>query len=227
MNTEIKEGAAKTVIPAVPVTYPTNIFASEDILRNFASPISALMFNQKLRNENLLPLRYRVLQTQKLAASYSIIVFLFLSLIGLSFSIINLSQVSQINEKINFLRRDLGEIDAITSAYEKDMGKMQQLLPLINYVKEAQTSPDIQNALVSLNFLPMDRVHVQSIQVNNKRTSLHIQMAGIITAQNYGDMHSVFIKLLNNCNAVSGMTVISKNIDLRNGNFQIDIENKS
>ncbi|MEN6317696.1 MAG: hypothetical protein ABFD82_02925 [Syntrophaceae bacterium] len=226
MNTEIKEDIGKTVIPAVSVTYPTNIFASEEILKNFASSISALIFGQKLRNENLLPLKYRVLQVQKLIASYSIIFFVLFSLIGLSFSIINLSQISQINEKINFLRSDLGEIDAITSTYEKDMGKMQQILPLINYVKEAQTSPDIQKTLISLNFLPMDGVHVQSIQVNNKKNSLHIQMTGIITAKSYGDMHRVFIKLLNNFNAVLGMTVITKNIELKNGNFQIDIENK-
>jgi hypothetical protein len=227
INTEIKEDVGKTVIPAISVTFPTTIFASEEILKNFASPISALIFGQKIKNENLLPLKYRTLQIQKLTSFYAIIFFVLFSLIGLSLSIINLSQISQINEKINFLRRDLGEIDAIASAYEKDMGKMQQILPLINYVKEAQTSPDIQKALVSLNFLPMDGVHIQSIQVNNKKNSLHIQIAGIITAKNYGDMHRIFIKLLNNFNAVSGMTVISKNIELRNGNFQIDIENKS
>ena len=146
---------------------------------------------------------------------------------GLSYIVINLSQISQINEKINFIRKDLIEIDTVTSTYEKDMEKMQQILPLINFVKEAQSSTDMQKAFVSLNFLPMEDVHIQTIQVNNKKNSLQMQISGTITAKNYGDMYKVFIKLLNNFNTVSGMAIISKTIELKNGQFQIDVENKS
>ena len=227
MNAALKEGVAKTVIPAVPITYPTNVFASEETLKNFASPVSAVIFEQKLRNDNLLPLRYRVLYAQKRIASYAIIFFLLFSLMGLSYIVINLSQISQINEKINFIRKDLIEIDTVTSTYEKDMEKMQQILPLINFVKEAHSSPDIQKALVSLKFLPMEDVHIHTIQVNNKKNSLQMQISGMITAKNYGDMYKVFIKLLNNFNTVSGMAIISKTIELKNGQFQIDVENKS
>jgi hypothetical protein len=72
----------------------------------------------------------------------------------------------------------------------------------------------------------MENVHIQTIQLNNKNVSLLIQVSGIITAKNYGEMHRVFTKLLANFTNVSGMAVISKNIDLRNGNFQIDVENR-
>jgi hypothetical protein len=103
---------------------------------------------------------------------------------------------------------------------------MRQLLPLINFVNEAHSSPDIQHALVSLKFLPMENVHIKTIQLNNKKDSSLIHVSGIITAKNYGDMHRIFIKLLANFSNVSGMKVISKNIELRDGHFQIDVENK-
>jgi hypothetical protein len=38
-------------------------------------------------------------------------------------------------------------------------------------------------------------------------------------------MHRTFIKLLANCSSVSGLAVVSKKIELRNGYFKIDIEN--
>lgn len=227
MNAVKKEGAVKTVIPIVPITYPAGILASEDTLKNFTAPIAAIIFGQKLKSESLLPLNYRILYVQRSIASYAIILFLTLSLIGMGQIFINLSQIPKMNEKITLLRKDLTGIDAVASAYEKDADAMQQLLPLINFVNEAHAGPDLKKALVSLKFLPMENVHIKTIQLNSKKDSLLIQVTGTITAKNYGDMHRVFIQLLNNFNSVSGMAVVSKNIELRSGNFQIDAENRT
>ena len=226
MNAVKKEGGFNTIIPTVSVKHPANILASDETLTNFAAPVSAIIFGKKLRTENLLPHKYKRLYTQRSIASYAVVFFLLFSLIGLGHLLINLSEISLINEKINILRKDLSGIDAATSAYEKETEKMQHFLPLINFVNEANSSPDIQKALVSLKFLPMENVQVQTIQLNNKNVFLLIQVSGIITAKNYGEMHRVFTKLLANFTNVSGMAVISKNIDLRNGNFQIDVENR-
>lgn len=226
MNAAITEGTLNTVIPTVPVAYPTSVLASDATLKNFVAPISAIVFGQELGDANLLPLKYRRLFTQKRVASYGTVFFLLLSLIGFGLMLINLSQIFLMKEKINFLRKDLTEINAVASAYEKDTVKLQQLLPLINLINEARSSPDIQKALLSLRFLPMENVHIQTIQMNNKKDFLLIQISGSISSKNYGDLHRTFIKLLANCSSVSGLAVVSKNIELRNGHFQIDIENK-
>ena len=227
MNAFKKEGAFNTIIPMVPITYPTSVLASEETLRNFAVPVSAVIFGKQLRNDNLLPRKYVVLYTQKRITSYAVVFFLLFSLISLGHILINLSEISLINKKINLLRKDLAGIDAVTSVYENDMERMRQFLPLINFVNEAHSSPDIQQALLSLKFLPMENVHIKTIQLNNKKDSSLIQLSGNITAKNYGDMHRIFIKLLTNFSNVPGMAVISKNIELRDGHFQIDVENKS
>jgi hypothetical protein len=226
MNTIKKEGAFNTIIPTTNITYPMSVIASEETLKNFVAPVSAIMFEKQLKNDNLLPHKYAVLNTHKRIASYAIVFFLIFSLIGMGHILINLSEISVISKKINFLRKDLTGINAVTSAYEKEMESMQQILPLINFVNEAHSSPDILNALVSLKFLPMENVHIKTIQVNNKKDSLLIQLSGIITAKNYGDMHKIFAALVTNFSICPGMKVISKNIELRDGHFQIDVENK-
>jgi hypothetical protein len=227
MNAAIKDGALNTIIPTVPVAYPASVHASDDTLRNFAAPISAIVFQQKLGDANLLPLKYRTLFTQKRVASYGSVFFLLLSLIGLGLMLINVPQIFLMKEKINLLRKDLTEINAVASAYEKDTAKLRQFLPLINLINEARSSPDIQKALLSLKFLPMENVHIKTIQFNNKKDFLQIQISGNIVSKNYGDMHRTFMNLLSSCSSVSGLAVVSKNIELRNGHFQIDIENKT
>ena len=227
MNDIKKEGAFNTIIPAVPIIYPMNVLASEETLKFFTAPISAVISGKQVKNENLLPHKYGVLYTQKRIVSYAVVFFFLFSLIGMGHIFINLSEISLINNKINLLRKDLTGIDAVTSAYEKDMESMRQFLPLINFVNEAHSSPDIQKALVSLKFLPMENVHIKTIQLTNKKDSLLIQLSGIITSKNYGDMHRIFMKLLANFSNVPDMAVISKNIELKDGHFQIDVENKN
>jgi hypothetical protein len=227
MNAAIKEGALNTIIPTVPVAHPASVHASDVTLRNFAAPISAIAFQQKLGDANLLPLKYRTLFTQKRVASYGSVFFLLLSLIGLGLMLINVPQIFLMKEKINLLRKDLTEINAVVSAYEKDTAKLRQFLPLINLINDARSSPDIQKALLSLKFLPMENVHIKTIQLNNKKDFLQIQISGNIVSKNYGDMHRTFMKLLSSCSSVSGLAVVSKNIELRNGHFQIDVENKT
>ena len=227
MNAATKEGTLNTIIPTVPVAYPTSVLASDATLKDFAAPISAIAFGNELGDANLLPLIYRTLFTQKRIASYGAVFFLLLSLIGLGLMLINMSQIFLMKEKIDVLRKDLTEVDAVASAYEKDTAKLQQFLPLINLINEARSSPDIQKALLSLRFLPMENVIVQTVQLNNKKDFLLIQISGSITSKNYGDMHRTFMKLLASCSNVSGLVVVSKNIELRNGHFQIEIQNKT
>ena len=226
MNTLKKESGFNTIIPTTNITYPRTVLASEETLRNFAAPVSAVLFEKQLRNDNLLPRKYGLLYTQKRIASYAVVFFLLFSLIALGHILINLSEISLINKKINLLRKDLAGVDAVTSVYEKDMERMQQFLPLINFVNEERSSTDILQALISLKFLPMENVKIKTIQLNNKKDSLLIQVSGIIKAKNYGDMHRIFIRLHTHFSNVPGMRVISKNIELKDGHFQIDVENK-
>ena len=227
LNAVKKEGPLNTIIPTTPITYPTGVLASEETLKNFIVPICAIVFGQELKNENLLPIKYKTLYTFRSIASNASLVFLMLSLISLVHILIHFSQISMVREKITTLRKELTEINAITAAYDTNTEKMQHILPLIQFVNEAHASPDMQKALVSLKFLPMENLHIKSIQLHNRKDFLLMQLTGVIHAKNYGDMYGIFVNLLNNFHKTSGMTVVSKNIELRNGHFQIDVENRS
>ncbi|HBH87301.1 MAG TPA: hypothetical protein DDY17_06855, partial [Syntrophaceae bacterium] len=124
------------------------------------------------------------------------------------------------------LRKELTGIDAITAAYEKDTERMQQIVPLINFVNDAHATPDIRRALASLTFLPMENVHIKVIQITNRKDALLIHVTGFIDAKKYGDMHRIFVNLLTNFQNISGMAIVAKNIEIGNGHFQIDVENR-
>jgi len=216
----------QTIVPVVTISYPSNVLASQETLRNFITPLSSIIFNHDLKNDNLLPSKYRTLHLQKRMAAYSTVLFLLFSFIGLGYLLMNLREISILKKNINSLRKDVTEIESIVPAYEKDSEKLQQLTPLINLINEAHSIPDIPKTLAALKFLPLENTNIQNIQINNKKDSLQIQIAGSINAKNFGDMHKIFQELVKSFGQMPGTAVTSKSIDIRNNKFQIDIESK-
>jgi hypothetical protein len=222
-----EETKGNTVIPVVQVEYPEKIAIPEETFRDFITPLSSIIFSDILRNDNLLPKTYKVLYIQRFAVVYSSVFFLLFAFIGMSYLIINLTEIFSLQGKIETLRKELTGADSIIAAYDKSSAGLHQILPLINLINEARSAPDIQKAIVALNFLPMDDIDIQNIQINNKKDSLQLQISGKIHAQNLGNMHGKFQKLLNNFDKVSSMMILTRSLDLKNGQFQVDIEQKT
>ena len=216
----------KTIIPIMAMSYPENIAAPEETLKQFITPLSAIIFKQNLTNDNLLPPKYRMLNIQKSMTTYSIVLMLCLSFIGLSYLLINLTQVPSLKKMILAKRTTLTEIASIVSSHEKDSEKLQHLAPLIAVINETHSTPDIQKTLAALTFLPMKNVNIKSIQINNKKDSLQVQISGSITAENFGKMHETFLGIVKSFDRIPGMAVTSQNIDIKDSSFQIDIESK-
>jgi hypothetical protein len=226
LNSQIKEDQGKTAIPAVRVTSHEKVMLPEEEFQNFIIPIAAVIFSDILKNDNLLPKKYKMLYVQRFAVSYSILFFLLFSLIGLSYFIINLSDISSLRGKIELLRKELVGTESVVAGYDKNSAELQRILPLINLINDARSGVDNQKALARLNFLPMESIDIQSIQLNNKKDSLQIQISGNIHANNLGNMHHTFQKLLNSFDKDAGTAVLSRSLDLKSGQFQIEIENK-
>jgi len=226
MNSAIKEDKGSTVIPVVRITSHDSVMIREEAFQDFIVPLSAIIFGNILKNDNLLPKKYKVLYMQRYAVAYSILFFLLFSLIGLSYFMINLSDISSLREKIESLRKELVGTESVVAGYDKNSAQLQQILPLINLINDARSGPDVEKALSSLNFLPIETIDIQTILLNSKKDSLQIQLSGNIHANNLGNMHHTFQKLLNSFNKDAGMVVLSRDLDLKNGQFQIEIENK-
>jgi hypothetical protein len=226
LNSSITEDQGGTVIPVVRVTPHDSVTVPEETFQNYITPLSAIIFGNVLKNDNLLPKKYQVLYMQRFAVAYSILFFLLFSVIGFSYFMINLSDISSLHEKIESLRKQLVGTETVVAGYDKNAAELQQILPLINLINEVRSGPDIAKSLLNLNFLPMETVDIQSIVLNNKKDSLQIQVSGNIHANNLGNMHLTFQKLLNSFNKDSNMVVLSRNLDLKSGQFQIEMENK-
>jgi hypothetical protein len=219
-------GPLKTIVPITTISYPANVSAPEETLRKFITPLSAIIFKQNLKKDSLLPQKYRMLNIQKSMTVYSIGLILLISFVGLSYLLINLIQVPSLKKMILAKRTTLTEIESVVSSYEKDSEKLQQLAPLISVINEVRSAPDIQKTLAAFTFLPMKNVNIKSIQINNKKDSVQVQISGSITAENFGEMYKTFQEIVNSFNQISGVAVNSKNIEIKDSSFQIDIESK-
>jgi hypothetical protein len=226
VNSVIPEDRGGTVIPVARVMSHDSLEVPEETFQNYITPLSAIVFGNVLKNDNLLPKKYKVLYRQRFAVAHSILFFLLFSVIGFSYFMINLSDISSLYEKIELLRKQLVGTESVVAGYDKNSAQLQQILPLINLINEARSGPDVAKALLNLNFLPMEAVDIQSILLNNKKDSQQIQVSGIIHANSLGNMHQTFQKLLNRFSKDANMVILSRNLDLKNGQFQIEIENK-
>lgn len=227
LNSAIEEDQCNAVIPAVRLTSHEKVMLPEEEFQNFNMPLSAIIFSDILKNDNMLPKKYKMLYVQRFAVSYSILFFLLFSLIGLSYFLINLSDISSLRGKIELLRKELVGIESVSAGYDKNSAELQRILPLINLINDARSRVDIKKALTRLNFLPMGTIDIQSIQINNKKDSLQMQISGNIHSTNFGNMHHTFQKLLDSFNKDAGMVTLSRNLDLKSGQFQIEIESKA
>ncbi len=216
----------KTIVPIMTIDYPEDVSIPEETRREFITPLSAILFQENLKENNLLPQKYRMLNIQKSMTVYSIVLMLLFSFVGLTYLLINLVQVPSLKQMIQEKRTTLTEIGSVVSSYEKDSEKLQKLVPLISAINEARSTPDIQKTLAAFTFFPMKNVTIKSIQINNKKDSLQLQVSGNIAAENFGEMHAIFQQIVKSFVQVPGLTVTSKNIEIRDSGFQIDIESK-
>ncbi|MFH1081047.1 MAG: hypothetical protein V1766_12460 [Pseudomonadota bacterium] len=215
-----------TVIPVIGIGPPAGLAVPDETYRDNMAPLAAILFSDRLKDDSLLPHGYRVLYIQRYAVAYAILFFLLFSLIGLSYLTMNLTEVLLQKEKINRLRKDISGAETIISAYDKNSAGLQMIIPLIQFINEVRSGPDMQKTLTSLDFLPMEGIDIQSVQLNNKKDVLQLQLSGKIDSKNYRDMHNMLQQLLNRINKDAGMVILSRNLELKNGQFQIEAEAK-
>jgi len=213
-------------IPTIAITHHEKMDIPEQTFREFITPLSVVLFDNVLKNDNIIPRKYRVLYAQRFAVANISIFFLLFSFIAAGYLIINLSEISSLNGKIALLRKDLAGTESVVTAYDKSSESLQQILPLINIISDARSGADIKKSLMSLNFLPMQNVDIGSIQINNKKDESQVLLSGNIHGMTLGNMHSTFQKLITSINKDSNMAIISQNLDLKSGQFQIEFKNR-
>lgn len=227
-NTSIKTEAAKgkLIIPALDVDLRNPFGISEEAFREYMLPLSAIITSDLIKEESLLPKQFRTLYNQRLYVSYAAILFMIISLFGFGYLAINLAQINDIKDNINVLRSEIAGVEKVVATYDRKREDLNKNLPVIQLLNESRSTIDIQKTLLLLDFLPMEKVKIQSIMLNNKKTSVTIQISGVVSATSLSEMHYIYQKLANNFDKREGVNILSKSIDLKTGQFQIDAENK-
>ncbi len=211
---------------AIPIVRPDYLegFGQPRVPRDFFIPYAAAVFFDTPVECNLLPHHHRTLFLQRLVFSYAATFFLIIAILGLAYTVFNLAEAVWYRGKIESIRKNMAGADTGMSAYEKASADLQRVSPMLNLLNEARSAPDMNEALLALSFLPMAQIDVRGIQVDNKEGRVRIQLTGVVFGDGYGARYQSFQRLLEKFRDDRRMTLGTKTLDHRTGQFQIEME---
>jgi hypothetical protein len=94
-------------------------------------------------------------------------------------------------------------------------------------MNRAYSSPDFKKALVALNFLPMEHVTTESIQMDAKEDGLAIVISGSIQAGTFTEMDFRYRGLIDKLKTIRGMEMTAGQIDAKDMTFTIEVKWKT
>jgi hypothetical protein len=224
------EGSNADIAPIVPVTtakYPSNITAFGDTISEYVIPIAALAYAKELHSSDLLPLAYQGISTQRKIMVFAILVLLFLSVLGIGYIGIEVTNTILMKGEIKKVRQDIMEERPIIDAYETARNKLQGLTTLMNFMNTANTSLDMQQVLLSLQVFSKSSVNVKAISIKDEKGSVLLQVEGKILFRNYKELQSNYEDVIDGIKKTDKLEMIEQFLDLKLGNFRVDIKWKT
>jgi hypothetical protein len=209
--------------PPVQFTYPTDVVASEETVRDYIVPISALMHGKELESSSLVPQSYQSFAVQKRFLSVAAGIVLVLSLAGIVYCVSMLGEIGTLKSNIQKAKAEIQGMQGTLKDYQANQGEFQKYRGIVTMLNAANAAPDTQKALASLQFLPMKNVKVQSIRVSNEKGS-QMDLSGSISAQNYADAEATYRDLVEKIRNTDGMEVASQKLELKSMNFSVGIK---
>jgi hypothetical protein len=213
-----------TIIPSVPLTYPSTICCTGGNLCEYISPTSALLAAPKLMVNNLLPRNIRTAYRQRSLLAAGTAMFVLGILLGIGYLTLSFRELAFAREKLQSVRRETPGIDALLADYRTRSASLQQLTSYVTAVNEIQSAPGIQQALAELKFFPMDGVTIKSVQIKSDKDSLQLHITGSVATRTFADMRGSYQRLLDNIKKIPTMSMLSENLNLRDGTFILAIQ---
>lgn len=197
---------------------------TDDTAREYILPLSAAASHPYIGWGNLLPPAYQTLGRQRSILTYSTVLLLIFSLLGVGSMALTGTQVSYLKQRIAGLRAEIAEKEPLFQEYEKVSGELQSLMPVVDYMNRAYSSPDAQKALLSLGFLPMRDIKVGSVQMNVKDGVLGINLKGGISAGGFAEMDARYTNLIESIKSRKEMEIVGHSIEAKEMTFSVDIK---
>jgi len=212
------------VVPAMGLEYPSNVIDQTESIAECIIPLSAVLSYKDILWGNLLPPAYQTLKTQKTVLFWSTLLLLLFSFIGAGYTALTVSEIPDLKAKINSARKEIAEKQPILKEYGSINSELQKIMPLITYMNKAIASPDTQQVLAAFNFLPMQNIRINSIQINSPDSKLTIRLQGIVLANNFTDMDTSYRKLIDTIKSTKSLEITTQSIDIKEMNFVIEIK---
>jgi hypothetical protein len=211
-------------LPILCIMHPSNIIAAEkNIIEEFIMPISAIFRVKDMEAGNILPQDYRKFYVRKTAIGYLTALLLLLSLLGLGYTGMKISEILLLKGKIESLRTEIKSMEPAFSNYGAKYEKLQSLFPAINIIKSAGSAHDFQRLLIIMEQFRIKNVNIHSIQINNEKgVSLFFNIKGVIISEGFADMHNNYQALLSVIKKNKEIELLSDKIDLKDKGFHIE-----
>jgi hypothetical protein len=219
---EGREPVPGLVVPSAYLEYPPSIIGATESMADYIVPLSAVLLHKNGPRGSLLPPAYQTMKTQRSVLLWSTVLLVVLSLIAAGDIGLTVSEIPGLRNKIDRTRQEIVEKQAVWKEYEGEKAELQSLMPLITYMNKAHSSPDVQKALMALNFLPMQNVRVDSIQIDRQDNGLAIRLQGIVLASNFTDMDRYYRRLIELMKGAQGFVITTHGINVKDMVFSVE-----
>ena len=216
------ETTMEMVAPVALADRLPGIVTSEEDAAEYIVPLTALLPDDEIKKGSIVPRAYRTMLMQKSLLTWATVIFVFLSVCGLGYLKIRLSDIASLKSRTEVLSSEIKSMDSVRRDYETRIAEIQKFKPLLDLAKSANSSPDTQKALVALDRLHLDNVNMRSIEVSTAENVLNLKLKGDINAPDYTTMQKAYQNLIDVMRNTPGMEVASQKIDLKDKSFQIE-----
>jgi hypothetical protein len=226
-NENITDTDTAPVVPVVSAQYPHAAVSLKDIVTEHVVPIAALVHAKELRGSTLIPLVYRGINIQRRIMVYAIVIFLFLSMVGIGYIGAEVTNSILTKGEIKRIRLDIAERQSVIDEYEKVSGELQRLMTLMNFMNAANMSVDMQKVLQSLQVFSSRTVNVKTINIKDEKDNLLLQVEGNIPFRSYKELQSNFENTIEAVRKTNELEIVERSLDLKTGSFRVDLRWKT
>jgi len=224
---EPREAVTGPIVPEAAMKYPSHVTAFKETVEEYITPVSTALHEKALSSCDLLPESYRGIFTQRKILAYAVIIFVIFSLIGIGYIGFKLYDITMTSKEISLLREGIGVKQPIIGDFTSTSKELQKLMPPITFMNQINTSPDIQQVLVSLQTLNMQGVNIGSIVVTNSKEACLITIEGAVRARTFTDLQLNYQNVLDGLKKIKEFEVASQSLDLTIRSFKIELKWKT
>jgi len=214
------------ILPVVCVNYKPKVFAEKKTIMEFISVMPCILRDKAskefLKHSNILPVKYKSLLSLKNILSYSTVMFLILSVIGLWYIIVKIPDVRAAKHRIEVLRSEVKNIEAAGAVYAGKRAELEKFIPVINITNEINSAPEIQKVLLVLPSLDIKDININSIDMKADAGGVKLSIKGAIGAASFSDIQMRYQGLVDSMKKMEGMEVMSNKLVIKDKILEVE-----